>query len=37
MSCKRKFGELKTSDEEKALLKKIRSKINWICHKVVFL
>ena len=37
MSCKRKFRELKTADEEKALLEK--SKINtivteWSCYKL---
>jgi len=37
MSCKRKFRELKTADEEKALLKNICSKINTIYDKVIFL
>ena len=32
MSCKRRFRELKTADEEKALLEK--SKIDTICPKV---
>ena len=36
MSCKRMFRELKSADEEKALLKKIRSKINTIYDKVIF-
>ena len=35
MSCKRKFREMKTADEEKALLEK--SKINTIFRKVLFL
>ena len=35
MSCKRKFRELKTANEEKALLEK--SKINTIWHKVILL
>ena len=35
VSCKRKFRELKTVDEEKALLEK--SKLNMICHKLVLI